>query len=114
MHPILAPNFSGMFEELICRILHVLFVFTALFYLIRLFASPSPSKPGLPRWFIYLGVLCVISAVWAFVSLERNAGIALSQLNYLPVVPVGLLLCLGATHLLPSIHRKSGKADRSS
>jgi hypothetical protein len=114
MHPILAANFSGMFEVLICRILHILFVFAALFYLTRVFASPSLSKRSLPRWFIYLGVLCVISVFWAFVSNERNAGIALSQLNYLPVAPVGLLLCLGATHLSPRIHRKPGKADRSS
>lgn len=106
MHTFLAANFSGLFESAICFLLHAVFIIAAVAYVIRVFVVPSETGwRGVPRWLLVLMVFCVQSAFWAFFANERSAEISLSQMRYLPVAPLGFLLCMGAAQFSSRMRR---------
>ena len=107
----LAASVTGLFEALICELIHRLFIIVALIYLIFICVSPPRlGWRGMSQSFAVLTVLCVASVYWALIANDAApAGISLSFLRYLPVAPSGFLICLGATYLSPIVHRKLGR-----
>lgn len=107
MIPLLAANFSGLFEGLICVLFQALFVLAMLVYLIRVFVSPPRTGwRGVPRRLAVLAVLTFASVMWAIGSNERSAEIALGYLRYLPIAPVGFALCLLAAQLASVLRKR--------
>jgi hypothetical protein len=114
MSPILAANFSGMFESAICVMLHAILIITSLIYMIRIFIAPPKSGfREFPRWLAAFTVLCAISVRWAVVANDRGDDLSMQIGHYFPVAPGILFLCLAATHLSTKIKKTEQAAPRN-